>query len=228
MKHALVTLITLLAAFTVSGCDQGDERLQEKARIEGEETARRQIDAENENKLMWTEAAEKELALRHRFYQAVSGIYEGVVSGNGTTFNIRFNISPSLPPLPESNRTRTLEEVTAELNNLFLSVHVTEWTERGMGFGCVFEHIRPDMVNGKISLFSEECQRTFRISFSDKSWEIDPQNLRLATPAVSRDIARSLRSGDQVILEAFSGMLQASLGASLYKFQVQKIVENVN
>src|SRR3989338_7944670 len=89
----------------ILGCSQGDERLAEKARIEGRETAmaelqvqsenielllqraraeaRAQAEAElntqNDNLTEKSQQMEADLATRQLFYQAIRGTYEGAL-----------------------------------------------------------------------------------------------------------------------------------------------------
>ena len=136
----------------LSACDGGDSRLREKATIEGEATARRQVEAENDRLRAWGQEMEEELTMRHRFFEGVSGIYEGTVDVPGTTpSSIRIVLNPSIPRFPDRSRARTIEELSFELNNLNFIGQAVTWYNIGTGdepredgFGCTYEAVRPD------------------------------------------------------------------------------------
>ncbi len=224
MKNKVCLLVPLVGVVLfLSACDQGDDRLIRKAQIESEEASKIQVAEENNNRIKWIERAEKELRLRHRFYEAISGVYKGIAAGNGTTFNIRFTVSSSLPSYPESDRTRTIEEVTADLNNLFINVHEIFWFKSGVASGCVFKDIRPDMKNGKINLVSKECDKSFYLSFDEGIGEINQENLSIPETTACKKIASNVRLGKIAELDAFSGTFQTSLGGNIFRFRAERV-----
>lgn len=208
MKH--IFILSLLSLLTVS-CSKGDERLKEKARIEGD-TLR---DVENSNLAQKAESMEKDLARRHLFYQAIKGNYEGTISTNAGTFNIRITLTPSLPPI-RVNRVRQLEEISSDLNNLMLNTQVVQWDPNSSisAVGCRVSNVRPDIEKGELAISHESCPNLYLIKIADRGGSTS-----------SNTIASWVLSGDMSEVDSLSGQIQPSTNANIFNFTAFKVQE---
>lgn len=205
-KLALLILMTLLSV----SCSQGDKRLKEKARIEGD-TLR---DVENGNLAQKAEDMEKDLARRHRFYQAIKGVYEGTISTSSGTFNIRVTLSPSLPPI-YTNRVRQLDEIASDLNNLMLNTQVVQWDPNSAesAVGCRVSNIRPNIERGELVISSESCPNLYSIAIADRG------------EGSTLSLAKSILSGNAFDVDSLRGQIQPSTNATIYRFTAFKVSE---
>ncbi len=201
----------ILLSFSVISCSKGDERLKEKARIEGD-TLR---DVENNNLALKAEIMEKDLARRHLFYQAIKGNYEGTIKTNVGTFNIRITLTPSLPPI-RVNRVRQLEEISSDLNNLMLNTQVVQWDSNSSisAVGCRVSNIRPDVEKGALAISHESCPNLYLIKIADRGDSISSEN-----------IASSILNGDMIDIDSLSGQIQPSTNANIFNFIAYKVHE---
>lgn len=162
MKHAPMLLILIISFL---GCaQQDDNRLRERAELEGKASVEAEQDVLNER----VKKMEADLAIRHRFYQALSGRYMGEATApSGLKYKIRLLFVPSLSPLPPTERVRTVEEVTYDLNNLHFNVEAISSDLSGqVSDGCVFTDVIPDIPNGQIVLISSDCSLTYSMDLS--------------------------------------------------------------
>ena len=157
----------------ITACQQGDDRLKQKAAIEGEETARKQIEAERGYLRERALEMEADLSRRQRFYTAVSGTFEGTMKGETEreTLNVRFVITASPPPL-QSERARTIGEIESDLINQYFKIVVVQWAPGelgpgGVGFGCVFLNVKPDLNTGVINLASTDCSSLYILHIAE-------------------------------------------------------------
>lgn len=159
MKHLLLLIVPLLLV----SCGKRDDKALE-------EVAHRELVVENENLERRAAVLENDLSRKQDFYSAVEGTFEGSFMAGEKEFKTRITLIPSLPPYT-SNRIRTLEEVTADLNNLSFSVQTTHWNAKGtaVASGCIFSQMKPDYDNGLISIAAENCSNVYKVSLFDSS-----------------------------------------------------------
>ncbi|MGE4234106.1 MAG: hypothetical protein AB7F43_12330 [Bacteriovoracia bacterium] len=218
MRGAFLILCILFV-----GC-QGNERLSEKASIEGKASADAQIAAENENQAKRSAEMESDLALRHNFYQAVKGTYEGgmVLEEAETTgkpddqkeeFKIRLLLVPSLPRY-NAKRVRRLEEIASDLNTLSLNVQIIQWNPKNKlsAVGCRIENVRPDIVSGEINIASANCPNAFRLRLADTA------NLRN-----SETVALDAKDGRISSVSDLEGEVLPSTNAAVYKLSAKRV-----
>lgn len=204
MSKNIFTKVVLVsaAALVLVGCGQGDERLKERAGIESEISAKKSIEVENNNRAARAREMEEDLLRRHRFYQALKGTYEGKFADEtGAQWNIRFTFVPSLPPY-KTERVRAIEEIVADINNLYLNVQVVQWSgTRSAAAGCKAENIRPDIERGEVSIATSSCPVLYSLSLSiegDPSGPVDRGGR-------SAEISRRLVTGEQGAVAAIVG-----------------------
>lgn len=206
-NYRLFGFCILGGTLLLSGC-QGDERLSEVSTVQTEA----QLQATNENLAKKSKGMEDDLAQRHRFYQALKGKYEGSFQSEIGEINFRITFSPSLPPY-QTNRVRQLEEVTADLNNLYLNIQVIQWNPSAStsAVGCRVSQVRPDIKNGEITIASESCPNLYRLKIAEMSNASSEDIV-----AQSRRISQWISDGRMDRVEAVIGEVQPSTNAAIY------------
>lgn len=153
--------IGILVSFLIVGCsNQGDDRLKEKAGIEGREQAEQQRKIEEER----SKQMERDLAKRQNFFRALEGMYEGVISE--TNVKVRLVFTPNRPIYFPDGRVRTNEEVADDLLNLNFEVYVSlQFLDipEAPPSDCLIADVKPDLVRGfiKVSSSESECPNRF-------------------------------------------------------------------
>ena len=209
----------LAVTFLVGACGQNNERLKEKSQMERES----QLRVENEGLSKKAEAMETDLTRRHRFYQAVKGVYEGSISTNLGTFNIRLTLSPSLPPV-RTTRIRQLEEIASDLNGLTLNTQVVQWdpNNSNASVGCPGTAVKPDIEKGEIIIPSSElCKNLYIIKISERGFVGTSIENNVTALRVSTQVLK----GDLNEIDSLTGTIQPSTNASVFKFVAHKVQE---
>ncbi|MEK6579589.1 MAG: hypothetical protein AABZ55_10220 [Bdellovibrionota bacterium] len=212
MRKTLLSIALLIMV----GCGDGQERLKEKAGIEGRANSEAGIAAEEEHLARKAMEMEADLAIRQRFYQGVKGSYEGTLETEDGPFYIRLNLVPSLPPY-STPRVRVLDEITADLNNLYFNIQVVQWNPNNTlsAVGCRVEHVRPDILSGEITIASQNCANFYALRISDP----DPTHSSIK----SSELASGLRNGTLDAISSIDGMIQPSTNAKTYRFRAKKV-----
>ncbi len=135
-----------------------------------EEKTQRELQVENGNLERKAQTLESDLRRKQNFFIALEGTFEGNLPVGDKEFKTRITLIPSLP-IYNSNRVRTLEEITADLNNLFFTVQATHWNSKGsaVASGCIFSQARPDFLNGQTIATGENCANVYRISMYESN-----------------------------------------------------------
>lgn len=207
---------------------QGNDRLVEKASIEGTATARTQIEAENENLRRRSREMEDDLARRQRFYQAVAGTYEGALETDQGTFSMRIVLVPSLPPY-RSERVRLPEEIASDLNNLYLNAQIVQWNPANplSATGCRVEAIRPDLGRGEIQIATNNCPNLYSVYLSAdvaiRAGRSGPDLGR--TRELSSELARNLLEGRSVSVSQLLGQVKPTTNPAVYRFALGRVEE---
>lgn len=208
--HPMFGMMALGGALFLSGC-QGDERLSEVSTVQTEA----QLQAENENLAKKSKIMEEDLSRRHRFYQALKGKYEGSFQSGIGQINFRITFSPSLPPY-RTDRVRQLDEISSDLNNLFLNIQVVQWnptpTPEGdiAAVGCRVSQVKPDLMNGEITIASESCPNLYRLKISETGSTPEDDGLQ------ARSMAQLITEGKIERVETIIGEIQPSTNAAIY------------
>ncbi|MBN8555449.1 MAG: hypothetical protein J0L93_08395 [Deltaproteobacteria bacterium] len=179
----------LFVATIIWGCGSDNNRLRERAQIEGEESAKMAVEAENTNREKRVSEMESDLQRRQQVYHALKGTYQGP---DNKGYESRFVLTPSLP-FYKPNRVRTVEEVTNDLTNLFITIEVSFWdpTDSLNRYSCHFQTVRPDLETGRMYLSTEGCPFSFAVFMGDLN--VDPNN---ETPASSSSqVVKSVLAG---------------------------------
>lgn len=216
MKTFLILGILLISA----SCSKNNNRMKEKAAMESESATISQMGVENANLAEKARRMEEDLARRHLFYQALKGVYEGNISTNLGTFNIRLTFTPSLAPLPVS-RIRQLEEITSDLNALAMNVQVIQWdpNNQNSAVGCRISGVKPDMVKGELSISTESCPNLYLITITERGMKASSSENEENARRISQDILNGYMSDIDSIL----GKVHPSTNASIFKFVAYKV-----
>lgn len=211
MRFLIRSLVSIPVITILAGCNQGVGRLEEKAAIEGKASSEATIKAENENLAKKSKAMEEDLSQRHRFYQALKGKYEGSFQTKIGQINFRITFTPSLPP-HKTNRVRQLDEISSNLNNLYLNAQVIQWipTNEESAVGCRISQVRPDIMNGEITLASESCSNLYRLKISENG--VLPEEFK----AHAVRLADWIADGKIERVEMIVGEIQPSTSAAIY------------
>ncbi len=194
MKNSRTAAVFLIAAALLSACeDQGDDRLKEKAHIEGqvqaseqlkkdkellEEQTKKQIELQNDQLRKERQAIdrratqmEKSLSKRLAYYEDNSGHYEGTLTKGSDTFGIRISLFPNISKYADS-RIRTPAEIEDDLTNLSYSAQIVQWvpgTDISAADGCRVEGLRPNMKTGTLNIISSQCPSSYYLSLDRTS-----------------------------------------------------------
>lgn len=278
MKTAKTLLISSLLAFTIlSGCDdQGDERMLEKARLEGREQAKGELEAQIANKESLLERAraegraqaeaelkvqlenkdaliqkarnegravaeqgiaaqnemlkaraagmERDLSKRHRFYQSLSGTYQGDLETEAGTYRIKITLAPTITPYPVE-RMRLPEEIANDLNLLSFSAQIVEWNPANplSAVGCRVENLRPDLSRGVITISKEACGSVYSLAISDSRVAGTTSKGKVLTSAErSKATAAQVLSGKITSISDIRGLKRPTTNAQEYPFTLRK------
>jgi hypothetical protein len=202
------------------------ELVIQRARAEGRAQAEAEINAGNANLSAKAQLMEADLATRHLFYQALKGTYEGALATERGEFKVRITLVPSLPPATYV-RSRQLEEITSDLNNLFFHAQVLQWnpTNRLSSVGCRVENIRPDINKGEIAIASSNCPNLYKLRIADPEAERSvrtEENPTPKDPEVSNATATAIRDGKITELAEIRGEVHPTTNASIYTLSVKR------
>jgi hypothetical protein len=227
MKRSIGFLV--LALLGMAGCDADKAGINDKAMIEGKATSEAAVQAENANRAVRAAAMEEDLERRRRFIDSIVGTYEGVTTDmQGKEAPVRMIVTSSFPRQPtRNNRERSLEELTYELTNLHLNVQVVEWSTLDSGaeiaFGCVFEQIRPNIVDGAIALMSQDCKMSYSLIAADQGPQMQIPVSSVLDVNVSRALASDVVEGKIREIPAFVGRKQSNLASKRMPVRLKKL-----
>lgn len=191
---------------------ENQTKLVEQARQQGKAQAEEQLSIENGNLTAKAKKMEADLAKRQIFYQALAGTYEGQLSTEQGNFNIRITLISSLPPYVV-DRVRQLDEITQDINNLYLNAQIVQWSSENQlsSVGCRVTQIRPDMINGTISIASPECANIYLLTIN---------SVRLNSPkafSTAKPVATSVQRGKLKSIPSLSGEVRPTTNSAVYQ-----------
>jgi hypothetical protein len=126
---------------------------------------------------------------------------------------------PSLPPYM-AKRVRQLDEVSYDLNNLYLNAQVIQWNPKNnlSAVGCRVEQIRPDIFFGEINIASENCPNLYLLKISRKQVSVNDD-------VKSKVLAQDIRDGRLVQVDEIKGEVQPSTNSAIYELNVKRTSE---
>lgn len=215
-------IVSFLALALLAGCQSDNQQLADKAAIEAGEASRKQVETENRR----ATEMEKDLAQRHRFYQAVAGTYEGTLQTDQGDYQMRVTLVPSLP-VYKAERTRRPEEVASDLNNLYFNAQLIQWNPASplSATGCRIEQIRPDLLKGEINIASSNCPSFYSIRISDeretKGEKPDSGHERKKDRA--REVATSVLEGKIESVPQIFGQMRPTTNPTVFPFSLVRV-----
>ncbi|MBI2645911.1 MAG: hypothetical protein HYW85_02610 [Deltaproteobacteria bacterium] len=225
MMKYLMILNLLFLSILFLGCKDEDQALREQT----------QKASEGERLEEYATAGEREAFLyqKYRFYKALEGTYEGVVQTSLGQSKIHLELSLSYSPYPLGpNQTRTLDEVTEDINKLSMSVLVKQWnssSEDSISEGCALESVSPQRDTGKINIVSQECQNQYYLFLSDATL-IRAENLAEVTPkntaqekAHATELAKAVWEGQLETVSQLRGQTKSKNIPPNYEILVTRI-----
>lgn len=214
-------MLKILCLFVLSigllACDQKSsiDSTKERARAEGEAGG----EVERKNLAERAQKMEADLALRHYYYNAVEGEYEGTVKVGSESYKMKLTFARSIPPYM-GNRVRELGEIEADLNNLYFNVQAVQWhpSSTSSATGCRISGIRPNMSDGTLFAASSDCQNLYTVMLSETG----------TSPSRGRgENAKSMAAKVQAMklsqVEYLVGDIQPSSIAAKYTFSLKKV-----
>lgn len=210
--------LTLLLGFSLLACDKKGSVDSTKERARAEEEAngevQRKILAEKAKKM------EDDLAIRHFFYQAMSGKYEGDLVTNDGNLRIRITLAPSIPPY-FGDRVRELSEIEADLNNLYFHAQIVQWhpDSQMSAVGCRISGLKPNMESGLLMIASTDCPNLYLVYVGDdKSGKSAKDIERRAVEVANAIYTEQLDKVPRLI-----GAVQPSTNAATYTFNAKRV-----
>jgi hypothetical protein len=152
--HPIISVFVVASGLVA--CGDNNNRLRERAQIEGEAAAT----ADNQIRATRAQELEADLEERHRFNQAIAGTYEGKFkTASGTETRVRLRLVSSLPAYRPGDRIRTLEEIQKDLETLYLNASLKLMDEAPRS-GCNFTQVKPDLRKAEFNLVREMCSES--------------------------------------------------------------------
>lgn len=211
MKSLLIGLMIITALCACDGKGPRDGTI-ERATAEGE--ALRNVD--NKNQAEKAAKMEADLTLRHKFYSALEGKYEGDIATDIGPYKIRVTLVPSILPY-KGERTRQLSEIENDLNNLFFYVQVVQWhnSSKDTAVGCRISSVKPNMNDGYIVIGSSECPNLYQVYISAPNVNVKKIGEQELWAKVLADQVRAGMAGK---VTRITGSVQPTTNAAVYKF----------
>lgn len=211
MKN-LTLIFVVIAAISCGKADQ--KNLEEKTLTE--------LQVANDNQDKRARILEDDLAKKQQFFSSVEGTYEGSFLAGDKEFKTRLTIIPSLPPYT-STRTRTAEEIVADLNNLFFSIQTTHWNTKSsaVAAGCIFNQVRPDFQNGQINASAESCNNVYKISLYDS--EVGTTNFGGDILKTSKEVSNRVFLGSVRQVNELVVLIQPTLVSKTFEAKLKRI-----
>lgn len=158
MKILVVLILPLIAL----GCaEQSEQKYKDRAALEGKAGAEGETAETNKR----AQQMERDLARIQNLFEGVSGTFSGEMrTPSGTLYRVRFAIASAIPRY-EGSRTRTLDEITYDINNVAFDVLENTISPLPSGqelsFGCQYSNSRPAVDAGSFRLSTSGCPRSF-------------------------------------------------------------------
>ncbi len=192
-----------------------------------EDVKNREVEVENENLRRKATEMEARLAKQQRLFTALSGTYEGKFIVGTKEYKKRIMLIPSLPPY-NAGRSRTLEEITADLNNLTFTVQTTTLNaQTGAGVDqCGLGHVRLSYETGIINAASEGCSTIYIINLYESNGRTD--DLLLEKPGVaqkSHDLVQKVYSQELTIINEIFVEMRPAFSAKTHLMVLRRVSE---
>jgi len=190
------------------------ESAKERAKLE--EEASRDVNAKAQAEK--ASKMEAELVMRHHYYSALEGEFEGTLMADADPYKIKFTLARSLPPYTGS-RVRELSEIETDLNNLYFHMQAVQWhpADSASAVGCRFTELRPDFNKGSLVAASSECANLYSVLISEGGAQASTQKETKA-----KSLARKVNGLQVDTVKFLIGTVQPSSNSTKYSFSVKR------
>lgn len=217
--------ILLLGIALLASCSKGgDKRLEEKADIQ----AQRDIQAINVNNNEIVAKLENELNRKKQFIKSIEGEFQGKLAVDSTDYFMRLKITSTIP-IEESHRTRTVEEVNYEIQNLRLNINIKQWNPSVplSAVTCTIQNYLPDIQKGLINIIAENCKNLYEFYISDNSLDISDDSLEIEIfkkLALKESALMADKIANQSIskIDFFIGIFESAVSSKPYKLKLER------
>lgn len=215
MKNYGIGLIAIMVSLSACGPKQGNDRLSEKAKLEGKAGLEGQVEYQNQR----SKEIERDLERKYNLYASLEGSYEGVLTTERGEFEIRLTMVPSLSKL-KMNRQRTVEEIIYDLNALSMNTQIIQWRPNSpnSAIGCMVNQVRPDFNRLSLAIASESCPSLYQFNLS-----IQNEQQQVLT---ADEVFLSVDNGKKIVLMEVSGEVKPNTNARTYPVTLKKMVTN--
>lgn len=209
-------LFMLMVILGLVACDKAGSIDGTKERAAAESQAG--TEADNQNQANKAERMEADLTTRHQVYAALEGVYEGTLVADSETYNIKMTLSRSIQPYT-GDRVRQLSEIEADINNLYFYIQVLQWhpQDSATAVGCRVSGIRPNILDGTITIATSECPNLYSIYSSDAKQEASVDRATLA-----KQLVEQVKQGVLADVPNLVGTIQPSSNAGVFNFKMTK------
>ncbi|MGZ3769480.1 MAG: hypothetical protein ACXVCP_00660 [Bdellovibrio sp.] len=217
MKNKMLIFITFTLSLASCGPKQGNDRLTEKAKLEGKAGLEGQIEYQNQR----AKEVEHDLERKFALYSSLEGAYEGLLSTERGDFQIRLTMVPNLSKL-KMNRQRTAEEIIYDLNTLSMNTQVIQWRPNSpnSAIGCMVSGVRPDFSRLSLSIASETCPNFYRFEMTVQNEQEKVLN--------GDEVLAHIDSNAKVSVSEIKGEIKPNTNARIYTVILKKVSLNEN
>lgn len=210
-------VIPTILALSLGACGpkQGNDRLTEKAKLEGKAGFEGQIEYQNQR----SKEVERDLERKYALYSSLEGSYEGVLTTERGEFQIRLSMVPNLSKL-KMNRQRTVEEIIYDLNTLSMNTQIIQWRPNSpnSAIGCMVNLVRPDFSRLSLSIASESCPSFYKF---DLTLENEQQQVLNGD-----EVLQHIDTNRKVIVTEVKGEIKPNTNARVYPVILKKVIAN--
>lgn len=212
--------ILFMSIMTLSSCSNNKEEYEKSLAEQGEITSRQQVEAERAE--LARKAAEMEMYLDERkmFIESIQGEFLGDLVVDGSEFQVSLEIISSLP-IEYHDRTRQLEEIAYEIENLSLNLKIKMENPRvpNSASSCNIVNYKPNIKEGIINIISNECKNIFKFILSDSLETLQINDGYKEAIIISKKILN-----DEIdTIEYFDGLFESSISSQKYQFKLERM-----
>jgi len=168
MKTRLSIVLSTFLLTALFGCQsQDNDKVSERARVEGQAQAKEQTKEEREAIDQRSKEMELSFIKKIEYYEDHAGHFDGTMSKDALKFGIRISLFPNLTK-PADDRVRTPAEIEADLTLLAYNVQIVQWSleNPAASEGCRVEGLKPDMKTGRLNIISSQCPNSYYLTLN--------------------------------------------------------------
>ncbi|MGZ3775528.1 MAG: hypothetical protein ACXVCY_16000 [Pseudobdellovibrionaceae bacterium] len=212
MKILKLYLTLTVLAVVACGPKQGNDRLTEKAKLEGKAGMEGQIEYQNQR----SKEVERDLERKYALYAALEGSYDGVLTTERGEFQVRLTMVPNLSKL-KMNRQRTSEEIIYDLNTLSMNTQIIQWRPNSpnSAIGCMVNQVRPDFARLSLAIASETCPSFYKFELTLQNEQHKVLN--------ADEVLQHVDANQKIIVTDIIGQIKPNTNARIYSVSLKKV-----